>query len=71
MPAWAWESRGQWSYHEATYPASRWKGARRVAVADVASPAYGGAERVELEEEIDTDRRTTVPAASDGAGNAR
>jgi len=42
-----------------------------VAVADVASPAYGGAERVELEEEIDTDRRTTVPAASDGAGNAR
>jgi hypothetical protein len=53
-----------------------------VAVADASSPASGGAERVELtgilsefratlEEEVDTGRRTTVPAASDGARNAR
>lgn len=53
-----------------------------MAVAGASWPASGGAERVELtgvlsefraalEEEIDTGRRATVPAASDGAGNAR
>ena len=53
-----------------------------MAVADASSPASGGAERagltgilagfgVALDEEIGTGRRTTVPAASDGARNAR
>ncbi len=69
-------------YHEATYPESRWRGARRMAVTNPSSPLSGEAVRAELtgilsefraalEEEIDTDRRTTTPAVRDGARGAR
>jgi len=53
-----------------------------MAVTNPSSPLSGEAERAELtgilsefraalEEEIDTDRRTTTPAVRDGARNAR
>ena len=69
-------------YHEGTYPASRRRGARRMAVTSASSPLSGEAVRAgltgilsefraALEEEIGTGRRTTAPAVRDGARNAR
>ena len=69
-------------YHEATYPASRWRGARRMAVTSASSLLSGEAVRAgltgifsvfrsALEEETGTGRRTTTPVVRDGARDAR
>lgn len=68
-------------YHEGTYPASRRRGARRMAVTSPSSPLSGEAVRAELTgifsefraalEETGTGQRTTAPAVRDGARDAR
>jgi hypothetical protein len=69
-------------YHEGTYPASRRRGASRMAVTSPFSLLSGEAVRAELtgifaefraalEEEIGTGRRMAAPAVRDGACDAR